>query len=143
LNAAAGTGQELQIFGEDYATPDGTCVRDYIHVNDLAEAHVRALQMLLKGDSSLAANLGTGQGYSVRQILSAIEKATGRQVPHRIGPRRPGDPPALVANPALAERILGWRAQRGLDSIVQTAWKWQQNQAESMSGPGRSSRKGS
>jgi UDP-glucose-4-epimerase GalE len=131
LNAAAGKGPELQVFGEDYPTPDGTCVRDYVHVNDLAEAHVSALKMLLAGGSSLAANLGTGQGYSVRDILRAVEKTTGRAVPHRIVPRREGDPPALVANPALAQRVLGWRAQRGLDQIVQTAWQWHEKQAAS------------
>jgi UDP-glucose-4-epimerase GalE len=130
LNAAAGTGPELQVFGEDYPTPDGTCVRDYIHVNDLAEAHIRALEVLMAGGSSLAANLGTGQGRSVREIMQAVEKATGRAVPHRIVPRRDGDPPALVADPSLAEKVLGWRARRGLDQIVQTAWQWHQRRGE-------------
>jgi UDP-glucose-4-epimerase GalE len=130
LNAAAGTGPELQVFGEEYPTPDGTCVRDYIHVNDLAEAHIRALEVLMAGGSSLAANLGTGQGRSVREIMQAVEKATGRAVPHRIAPRRDGDPPALVADPSLAEKVLGWRSRRGLDQIVQTAWRWHQHRGE-------------
>ena len=126
LKAAAGTGPELQLFGEDYPTPDGTCVRDYVHVNDLAEAHVAALRLLLDGGTSIAANLGSGQGYSVRDILREVERGTGRKVPHRIVPRREGDPPALVADPALAKKTLGWRAERGLDVIVQTAWRWEQ-----------------
>jgi UDP-glucose-4-epimerase GalE len=130
LNAAAGTGPELQVFGEDYPTPDGTCVRDYIHVNDLAEAHIRALEVLMAGGSSLAANLGTGQGCSVREIMQAVEKATGHAVPHRIVPRRDGDPPALVADPSLAEKVLGWRSRRGLDQIVQTAWRWHQRRGK-------------
>jgi UDP-glucose-4-epimerase GalE len=129
LSAAAGSGPELQVFGDDYPTPDGTCVRDYIHVNDLAEAHVSALKMLLEGGSSIAANLGTGDGCSVRDILRAVERATGRAVPHRFVPRRKGDPPALVANPSLAKKVLGWSAQRDLDVIVQTAWKWHQRKA--------------
>jgi UDP-arabinose 4-epimerase len=124
LNAAAGTGPELQIFGEDYPTPDGTCVRDYIHVNDLAEAHVLALQKLCAGGSSMAANLGTGQGHSVREILAAVHKVTGCLVPHHIVPRRQGDPPALVADPSLAQKMLGWHAERSLEVIVETAWKW-------------------
>jgi UDP-glucose-4-epimerase GalE len=129
LKAAAGTGPELQVFGDDYPTEDGTCIRDYIHVNDLAEAHVLALQNLWDTGTSFSANLGSGQGYSVRDILRAVEKTTGRKVPHRIVPRRAGDPPALVADPAFAQKLLGWRSQRGLDVIVETAWKWYQRRA--------------
>lgn len=126
MRSAAGTGPELQVFGDDYPTPDGTCVRDYIHVNDLATAHVKALEHLNAGKSSFAVNLGTGTGASVREVISAVEKATGKRVPHKIVPRRAGDPPALVANPAKAQALLQWKAERGLDNIVSTAWKWMQ-----------------
>jgi UDP-glucose-4-epimerase GalE len=127
LSAAAGSGVELQIFGSDYPTPDGTCVRDYIHVNDLADAHVKALQYLAGGGSSVAINLGTGSGYSVQEVISAVEHATGKPVPRKLAPRRPGDPPELVANPAKAQALLQWRAKRGLGEIVETAWKWMQS----------------
>jgi UDP-glucose-4-epimerase GalE len=128
LRAAAGQGPELQIFGSDYPTPDGTCVRDYIHVNDLASAHVKALEHLAAGKASVAVNLGTGTGVSVQEVINAVEKATGKRVPHKFVPRRPGDPPALVANPAKAQAVLGWKAERGLENIVATAWKWMQQQ---------------
>jgi UDP-glucose-4-epimerase GalE len=124
LRAAAGTGPELQVFGSDYPTPDGTCIRDYIHVNDLAEAHVKALEHLQAGKESFAANLGTGQGHSVREVIAAVEKVTGNPVPLRLGPRRPGDPPALVADPGRAERLLQWKATRTLPETVSTAWIW-------------------
>jgi UDP-arabinose 4-epimerase len=127
LEAAVGTRPELEVFGTDYPTPDGTCVRDYIHVNDLAEAHVSALQHLDAGGSSLAVNLGTGRGTSVKEILDAVEKATGKPVPKRIAPRRAGDPPALVADPSRAEQLLHWKATHSLDEIVATAWKWMQH----------------
>ena len=126
LSAAAGTGRELRIFGSDYPTPDGTCVRDYIHVNDLADAHVKALEHLASGEESFVANLGTGTGYSVQQVISAVEKATGKTVRRKLGARRPGDPPALVANPAKAQALLRWKATRGLHEIVDTAWRWMQ-----------------
>jgi UDP-glucose-4-epimerase GalE len=124
LRAAAGIGPELQVFGTDYPTPDGTCIRDYIHVNDLASAHVKALEYLLAGKPSVAVNLGTGTGASVQEVISAAEKATGKSVPHKKVPRRPGDPPALVANPAKAQATLNWKATRGLDNIVATAWNF-------------------
>ncbi len=126
MQAATGERPELAVFGTDYPTPDGTCVRDYIHVNDLADAHVSALERLASGGESLAVNLGTGTGYSVKEILKKIEQITGRKVPARIAPRRPGDPPTLVADPALAEKVLHWKATRSLDDIVMTAWKWMQ-----------------
>jgi UDP-glucose 4-epimerase len=122
----AGAGAELKIFGADYPTPDGTCVRDYVHVTDLAEAHVRALQNLEKGNESIALNLGSGQGNSVLEVIHAAEAATGRPVRHKFGPRRAGDPPVLVADPALAQKVLGWKAARGLTEIVSSAWKWMQ-----------------
>ncbi len=124
LQAAAGTGPELQVFGSDYPTPDGTCIRDYIHVNDLASAHVKALEHLAAGKESFAANVGTGHGYSVKEVISAVEEVTGKRVPRKIGPRRAGDPPSLVANPAKAQALLHWGATRGLHDVVATAWNW-------------------
>lgn len=125
LLAASGRGPALAIFGTDYPTPDGTCLRDYIHVSDLAQAHLRALAYLLEGGSSDAFNLGTGTGLSVRQIIAAVEQVTGRAVPVTAGPRRPGDPPVLVADPARAASVLGFRAtQSGIDQIVTTAAPW-------------------
>lgn len=124
LQASMPNGAELQVFGSDYPTPDGTCLRDYIHVNDLADAHVRALQHLEQGGDSLAVNLGTGKGNSVLEVIHAAEKATGQPVRRKIGPRRAGDPPALVADPSKAQQVLGWKAQRDLTDIVETAWKF-------------------
>jgi UDP-glucose-4-epimerase GalE len=127
LRAAAGQGPELHIFGSDYPTPDGTCIRDYIHVNDLAAAHVKALDHLAAGKDSFAVNVGTGRGDSVQQVLSAVEQVTGKKVPHKKVPRRPGDPPALVANPAKAEALLQWKATHSLEEIVSTAWNWMEH----------------
>jgi UDP-glucose-4-epimerase GalE len=126
LAAAAGTGPELHVFGSDYPTPDGTCIRDYIHVNDLASVHVKALEHLAAGADSFAVNVGTGSGHSVQEVIAAVEKVTGRYVPRKIVPRRAGDPPALVANPAKAQTLLGWKATRGLNEVVATAWNWMQ-----------------
>jgi UDP-glucose-4-epimerase GalE len=125
----------LQIHGCDYPTPDGTCVRDYIHVNDLADAHLQALRYLEKNggegeeeeSDSLAVNLGTGRGHSVLDVIKAVETATGHTVRRTVGPRRPGDPPILVADPAKAQRVLGWTAKRPLADIVSSAWLWMQN----------------
>jgi UDP-glucose-4-epimerase GalE len=127
--AAAASGRELQIYGSDYETQDGTCVRDYIHVSDLADAHVRALQYLERcGDEnnyeSPALNLGTGRGYSVLEIIQAAETATGRPVRRKMQPRRDGDPPVLIADPAKAQRVLGWKAKRNLNDIISSAWAW-------------------
>ena len=124
--AATGNGSELKIFGTDYPTPDGTCVRDYIHVNDLADAHVRALQHLEKGGESIALNLGTGKGDSVLEVIQAAEKITGRTVNRKVGPRRAGDPPVLVADATRAQQALGWKATRTLPDVVSSAWKWMQ-----------------
>jgi UDP-glucose-4-epimerase GalE len=124
LAAAAGTRSGIDIYGEDYPTSDGTCIRDYIHVNDLAEAHVRAMEYLASGGESVALNLGTGRGYSVKEVLAEVEKVTGRTLKRRTTPRRPGDPPALVADPSRAQQKLNWCAQRSLNDIVDTAWKW-------------------
>ena len=130
LDAAAGLRPALQIFGSDYPTPDGTCIRDYVHVNDLASAHVNALQYLEAGKESFAANLGTGSGHSIKEVIGAVEQATGKSVPHNMAPRRPGDPPALVANPAKAQALLQWKATRSLKEIVATSWKWMQKHQE-------------
>jgi UDP-glucose-4-epimerase GalE len=130
LQAAAGLGPELSVFGSDYPTPDGTCIRDYIHVNDLASVHVKALEHLAAGKESFAVNVGTGKGASVREVLSAVEEVTGKRVPHKIVPRRPGDPPALVANPAKAQALLQWKATRGLRDVVATAWNFMERKRE-------------
>jgi UDP-glucose-4-epimerase GalE len=131
IEAALGRRPAIEIFGTDYPTPDGTAVRDYIHVADLADAHIRALDELLAGGDSLAVNLGTGRGYSVRDVIAAVETAGDRRVPVQPAPRRLGDPPALVADPRRAEAILGWRPRfADLDSIVRTAWEWHARGAE-------------
>lgn len=123
--AAAREGTPLTVFGTDYDTPDGTCIRDYIHVSDLAEAHVRSLQALLAGGPSMALNLGTGAGLSVRQILTTAEAVTDRKIPVQFGPRRPGDPPRLVSDPGRARRELGWTPRHSdIETIVRTAWNW-------------------
>ncbi|MBP9181808.1 MAG: UDP-glucose 4-epimerase GalE [Fuscovulum sp.] len=122
LQAASGQRGPLQVFGTDYPTPDGTCIRDYIHVADLARAHVLALGHLLNGGDSLAVNLGTGRGLSIRDILDGVSRLSGRPVPVTWGPRRPGDPPALVADPALAWDLLRFRTDRSdLESILRDA----------------------
>jgi len=124
LLASTPDGSELNVFGSDYPTPDGTCLRDYIHVNDLADAHVRALQYLEQGGDSVALNLGTGKGNSVLEVIHAAEAATGQPVRRKIGPRRPGDPPVLVADATKAKEVLGWTAQRNLTDIVNSAWNF-------------------
>ena len=130
LRAAAGLGPELQVFGSDYPTPDGTCIRDYIHVNDLASVHVKALEHLAAGKDSFAVNVGTGKGESVQEVIAAVEKVTGKPVPRKMVPRRAGDPPALVANPAKVQALLGWKATRDLNDIVTTAWNWMEQRRE-------------
>jgi len=123
--AASGQGPALKVFGTDYPTPDGTCVRDYIHVSDLARAHVRAIEHLMAGGESLALNLGSGRGLSVREITAAIEAATGRAVPVEDAPRRPGDPPELMADAGLAARLWGFRTERSdIADIVRDAAPW-------------------
>jgi UDP-glucose-4-epimerase GalE len=136
LAASTKSGRELQIYGSDYDTQDGTCIRDYIHVSDLADAHVRALQHLESaGDEnrneSLALNLGTGRGYSVLEIVEAAETATGHPVRRRMKPRRAGDSPVLIADPAKAQRVLGWTADRNLADIMSTAWAWMEKSSRS------------
>jgi len=118
------TGEPMQVFGDDYPTPDGTCVRDYIHVLDLAEAHVAALDHLASGGATVACNVGTGIGTSVAQVIDLAEQASGRRVPRTVGPRRPGDPSAVYADPTMARTLLGWTARRDLRDIVASAWRW-------------------
>jgi UDP-glucose 4-epimerase len=123
--AAARGGPALTLHGDDYDTPDGTCLRDYVHVSDLADAHVASLKMLEAGGPSGSYNLGNGTGMSVRQVVDAVARVAGRPVPHVVGPRRPGDPARLVASNARARRDLGWTPRMGdLDTIVRTAWRW-------------------
>jgi UDP-glucose 4-epimerase len=122
---ATGKREALSVFGNDYPTPDGTGVRDYIHVMDLAEGHVAALKTLLEKRKSFTLNLGTGQGYSVLDVVKAFEKASGRKVAYRIAPRREGDVAQCYADPTMARDVLGWRAARGLDEMCADAWRWQ------------------
>jgi UDP-glucose-4-epimerase GalE len=126
LKAALGSGPAVTLHGTDYPTPDGTCVRDYVHVADLAAAHVLALRRLLAGGASLTVNLGSGGGASVAEVIATAERVTGRAVPRRAGPRRPGDPPRLVAGNALARQALGWTPGRSdLETIIADAWAWE------------------
>jgi UDP-glucose-4-epimerase GalE len=126
LYAAAGLRPEVEIFGNDYPTPDGTCIRDYIHVSDLAQMHVRALERLASGGESLVVNVGTGKGHSVEEVVATAEVVTGRKIQRRYLPRRPGDAAILVADPSRAETLLGWRATRSLHDVIGSAWKWVQ-----------------
>jgi UDP-arabinose 4-epimerase len=124
VDAATGRGPPLQIFGADYSTADGTCERDYIHVSDLASAHVAALRQLNNGSETLTLNLGTGRAYSIVEIISTVERVTGRTVPVIRAPRRPGDPAALVADASRAERLLGFKPKYSdLETIVETTWR--------------------
>ena len=124
---ASGGGDGLQVFGDDYPTPDGTCLRDYIHVSDLADAHVRALDVLASARTSGAFNLGTGHPQSVRDVIGAVERVTGRKVPWTLAPRRAGDPAILFASADKARAELGWTPKlASLDAIVRTAWAWRQ-----------------
>lgn len=122
LRAAAGRGA-IRVFGRDYDTPDGTCLRDYIHVTDLARAHVSALNLLEQGGSQ-ALNLGVGKGFSVREVLDTAERVTGRSIPREDAPRREGDPAALLAEPSAAKRALDWEPEYGLDDMIAHAWAW-------------------
>jgi UDP-glucose-4-epimerase GalE len=126
IDAATG-GAGLKVFGDDYPTPDGTCLRDYIHVTDLADAHVRALEATVDTNTSNVYNLGTGHPHSVREVIAAVERVTGRTVPWTLAPRRPGDPAVLYAAARKAQTALGWTPRfADLDSIVGTAWRWHQ-----------------
>ena len=122
LDAAAGKREAVTIFGEDYPTPDGSCVRDYIHVSDLAAAHVAALEA--PAPKAGHYNLGTGRGHSVKEVIATAEAVTGKKIPVVKGVARAGDPPIRVADPSLAKRQLGWRAERSLEDSIRSAWEF-------------------
>jgi UDP-glucose 4-epimerase len=124
---AAGMRECLNVFGSDYPTRDGAGVRDYIHVCDLARAHVDAIDALFRRDASLTVNLGTGRGYSVLEVVKAFERASGRAVPVKMMPRRAGDVAECYADPALAKHLLGWQTKHGLEKMCEDAWRWQEN----------------
>jgi UDP-glucose-4-epimerase GalE len=124
MKAALGAGPAVRVLGDDYSTPDGTGVRDYVHVEDLAAAHVAAVDHLQRGGESVTLNLGTGRGSSVMEVLRATERVHGAPVPHEIVARRVGDPAVVYADSSRAERVLGWRAVRGLDQIIESAYRW-------------------
>jgi UDP-glucose-4-epimerase GalE len=125
LQVALGQREYVEIFGTDYPTPDGTCIRDYIHVDDLAAAHLAALEKLRPGDA-LRLNLGTGHGASVQEVVNLCREVTGHPIPTRAAPRREGDPPALVADASTAKRILSWQARYSMREIIESAWAWHQ-----------------
>lgn len=130
LRAASGREKCLMVYGDDYPTPDGTCIRDYIHVSDLAAAHCLAVEHLFAGAGFHAFNLGSEKGYSVKEVVDAAETVTGLEVPFEIHARRPGDPPVLVADSSQAERELGWiRRHSGIDEILRTAWQWENSES--------------
>jgi len=125
LDVAAGLRSSITVFGDDYPTPDGTCVRDYVHVLDLADAHLRALDHVRAGRGNLSVNLGTGVGYSVSEVIDGVERITGRRVTRIQGRRRPGDPPMLVADPSRARDVLRWEAGRpAIETVIEDAWRW-------------------
>lgn len=128
LRAAGGAVKRLKVFGDDYPTRDGTCIRDFVHVTDLADAHCRALQYLTDNPGCHAFNLGSEQGHSILEVIAMAESETGRPVPYAIEGRRPGDPPVLVADSSRAREALGWeRRHSGLEEILRTAWRWEQS----------------
>jgi UDP-glucose 4-epimerase len=133
---AVGRLAELKVFGGDYPTPDGTGVRDYIHVCDLADGHVRAVECIELIEGAEAINLGTGRGYSVLEAIAAFERAAGRKLPYRVVARRPGDIPACYADPSHAVSLLGWKASRGLDNMCADAWRWQSGNPDGYGGQG-------
>ena len=126
MQVAVGRRDEVNVFGDDYDTPDGTGVRDYIHVVDLALGHVAALDRLADFNGAVPINLGTGRGYSVLEMIQAAEAASGREIPYRITPRRPGDIATCYADPALAAKVLGWKAERGIAEMCADHWRWQE-----------------
>ena len=131
MKAILGFSGPLNVFGNDYPTPDGTCIRDYIHVDDLADAHVKALDYLSTGGTSLACNVGTGKGTSVLDVLNIAEQVSGRKVPYNIVGRRSGDPVSVYADPTLIRALLGWKATRDVRDIISSAWNWHERDAAS------------
>lgn len=128
IQAALGQRPSIQVFGDDYNTPDGTCVRDYIHVGDLADAHLRAVDYLQRGGDSNVFNLGNGQGFSVKEVIETVKSVTGRDFPVVISPRRAGDPAVLIASSDKARSVLGWQPSQGkLEDIIESAWAWHSN----------------
>jgi UDP-glucose 4-epimerase len=135
IDAAVGKRPHLQIFGTDYPTPDGTCLRDYVHVDDLSRAHIAIFDRLAQPGARFFYNLGTGKPFSVREVIRSVEKITGKKVPTIEAPRRAGDPPALFADSSKAQRELGWKVKfPDVDSIVATAWKWHQSHPQGFAG---------
>jgi UDP-glucose 4-epimerase len=128
LQAALGKREKVTIYGNDYSTADGTCIRDYIHVYDLADAHIKALEYLNEKNESLIVNLGTGKGYSVKELIDSAREITGKEIKAVIGERRAGDPAVLVADNKKAKEVLGWNPKYGLNEIISSAWKWHKNQ---------------
>ena len=129
MKAILGFSGPLNVFGNDYPTPDGTCIRDYIHVDDLADAHIKALDYLSTGGKSLACNVGTGKGTSVLDVLNLAEQVSGRKVPYNIVGRRSGDPVSVYADPTLIRALLGWKATRDVRDIISSAWNWHERDA--------------
>ena len=125
LQAAKGVRESIKVFGEDYPTKDGTCVRDFVHVNDLSRAHILALQRIIKLNTSDNFNLGSGSGYSVKEVIETAKKITGKEIKVDYGPRRAGDPAVLVADSSKAQKVLGWQISYNLDKIISTAWEWE------------------
>jgi len=124
LDAVLGIKEHVEIFGTDYNTPDGTCVRDFIHVEDLAYAHILALEYIMEENTSVVLNLGTGKGYSIREVINIVEKIAGKKVKVKESSRRPGDPPVLVADPSYAKKLLKWEPEYGIYDIIESAWIW-------------------
>jgi UDP-glucose-4-epimerase GalE len=132
LDAASGKRPRITVFGNDYDTPDGTCLRDYIHVTDLARAHLLALQRIDEGSGARAYNLGNGRAYSVLEVIDMVRRITGKEIPMAVGPRREGDPPVLVADSSRIKEDLGWKPEfEDLGVIVETAWEWNQRVSSS------------
>lgn len=131
LDVAAGKRERFEVYGNDYETPDGTCIRDYIHVVDLAAAHIQSVEYLAKGNASVALNLGVGRGYSNLEVLDTVERVTGKKVVRSFAPRRPGDPAKLWADNRKAKEVLGWEPKySNLETIIESAWKWYQSNPE-------------